>query len=451
MTSEGVNSRQLAFFALKEVHKQGAYTDIALDRVLRKSQVSDKDRALICELVYGCVRRQRTLDFIIDQLGKKTAAQQPPDLRLILHLGLYQMRYLSSIPVSAAVNTTVELAKKNSLKSLAPVVNALLRKYERIPPQLDIFSSLIDGDQIKRLGILSSFPDWIVATWLEQLTKEEAQQLCEWFNQPPTMDLRVNVLQTTVTEVETALTSHGINVTKIKHLPQGLRLSGSIGAVQKLPGFDKGWWMVQDSSAQLVSHLLDPQPGEVVIDACAAPGGKTTHIAELMGDEGEIWAGDRSESRLRKVKENSERLGIQSISLYDDDRAKNDFREKADRVLVDAPCSGLGTLHKHPDIRWRQTPAGIEQLSKLQAKILQDAATWVKPGGVLVYATCTMTLLENEQVIEGFLATHPHWHITPPPSDSVAAPFAHADGLIKVWPHLRDMDGFFMVKLHRGF
>lgn len=450
MTLEGVNSRQLAFFALKEVHKQQAYTDIALDRVLRKHQVSDKDRALVCELVYGCVRRQRTLDFIIDQLGKKTAAQQPPDLRLILHLGLYQMRYLCSVPVSAAVNTTVELAKKNGLQSLAPVVNALLRKYERIEPQQDLFSSLIGGDQIKRLAILSSFPDWIVATWLEQLTTQQTQQLCEWFNQSPTMDLRVNVLRTTVSEVQTALAGEGINVAIIKDLPQGLRLSGSIGAVPKLPGFDRGWWMVQDSSAQLVSHLLDPQPGEVVIDACAAPGGKTTHLAELMRDEGEIWAGDRCESRLRKVKENAERLGIKSISLYDD-KTKNDFREKADRVLVDAPCSGLGTLHKHPDIRWRQTPEGIEKLSKLQSEILQEAATWVKPGGVLVYATCTLSLQENEQVIEGFLATHHHWQIAPPPSDSLAAPFADSNGLIKVWPHLRDMDGFFMVKLHRGF
>ena len=448
MVTQGLNSRQLAFQALREVQGKGAYTDIALDRQLKVGEISNADRALVCELVYGCVRLRRSLDYLIDHLGKKPALKQPPDLRLILHIGLYQLRYLNQIPPSAAVNTTVELAKKNGLKALAPVVNGMLRKYERMSQQSDPLSLL--KNNIKNLGVLYSFPDWIVAIWLEQLTNQETQQLCEWFNQPPKLDLRVNPLQASVEEVESALKAQGIAVSRLTHLPQALRLSGSPGFIPKLPGFLSGWWMVQDSSAQLVTHVLSPQPGEVVIDACAAPGGKTTHMAELMGDQGEIWAGDRSLRRLRKVSENAERLKLKSIAICDEDRLLREFKDKADRVLVDAPCSGLGTLHKHPDIRWRQTEEGIKELSHLQGEILSKAATWVKPDGVMVYSTCTLSPQENEQVVKNFLTDNPSWQIEPPLPNSAGYGFANEEGLIKVWPHKHDMDGFFMVKLKKG-
>ena len=276
------NPRQLAFVALRAVH-QGAYADAALDKALRGATLSAADRRLATDLVYGSVRRQRSLDALIDQLAQKPANQQPPELRTIIHLGLYQLRYQERIPVSAAVNTTVQLAKENGFPGLAGFVNGLLRQYSRLVlksqgeglsahPATDPLQ--LPEAPVERLGILHSYPNWIVELWLEQLGMAETEQLCEWMNQSPVIDLRVNRLRTEIDDVEAALQAGGVLVRRVPHLPQALRLIGSTGPIQQLPGFDKGWWTVQDSSAQLVTHLLDPQPGEFVIDACAAPGAK---------------------------------------------------------------------------------------------------------------------------------------------------------------------------------
>ncbi|MBD0361385.1 MAG: 16S rRNA (cytosine(967)-C(5))-methyltransferase [Coleofasciculus sp. C3-bin4] len=444
------NPRQLAFLALRDVHRRGAFTDIALDRVLRTAKLNSADRGLVTEIVYGSVRRSRTLDALIDQLGKKKAHQQPPELRTILHIGLYQLRYQERIPPSAAVNTTVELAKENGFKGLAGVVNGLLRQYERLAASSSD-SLQLPVEPVERLGVLHSFPDWIIQMWIEQLGVEETEQLCEWLNQSPSIDLRINPLRVSIEDVEAAMQSAGVNVHRLPQLPQALRVAGGTGTIQKLPGFSEGWWTVQDSSAQLVSHLLDPQAGDVVIDACAAPGGKTTHIAELMGDEGKIWACDKAASRLKKLKENAQRLQLKSIQICTgDSRNFPQFTNSADRVLLDAPCSGLGTLHRRPDIRWRVTAATVDELSVLQGELLEQAATWVKPGGVLVYATCTLHQQENEGVILPFLERHSHWQIEPPPADSPVSAFSTPQGWLKVWPHRHQMDGFFMVRLKVG-
>ena len=457
------NSRTLAFLALKNVYQKKAYTDVALNRVIKsvdKSvEISQSDRSFACELVYGIVRRQRTLDALIDLLGKKKAAQQPPDLRIILHLGLYQLRYLDRIPASAAVNTSVELAKEQGIAKLGGVVNGLLRSYIRQAENNDPLQ--LPDNAIARLGIKYSFPDWIVTTWLEQLPIEEVDRLLAWFNKSPKIDLRVNILRTTVSEAAAAMEDASISVERIPNLPQGLRLA-SAGAVTNLPGYKQGWWVIQDSSAQLVTHLLDPQPGETVIDACAAPGGKTTHIAELMQDTGQIIACDRAAKRLNKVRENAARLGLRSIKIEPGDSRRAEFTNLADRVLLDAPCSGLGTLHKRPDIRWRQTSQAVRELFALQRELLEQAATWVKPKGILVYATCTLNVLENEKVIQSFLANNSNWRIQSSLDDfptrltnveEVSAGFLQnwltAEGWIKVYPHRYDMDGFFMVRLVR--
>lgn len=453
------NPRQLAFIALRDVHK-GAYADVALDRVLQKVNLPDNDRRLVTELIYGSVRRQRTLDSIIDQFAKKKSHQQPQDLRTILHLGFYQLRYQERIPPSAAVNTTVQLAKENGFSGLTGFVNGLLRQYlrkaegageENTPSSLHKDPLQFPENPVERLGILHSFPDWIIQVWLEQLGLVETEQLCEWMNQSPTIDLRINPLRTSIEEVEVALQSVGILVRRIPHLPQALRFIGNTGSIQKLPGFREGWWTVQDSSAQLVSHLLDPQPGEVIIDACAAPGGKTTHIAELMADKGKIWACDRTPSRLRKLQENSQRLNLQSIQIYTgDSRHFNQFQNTANRVLLDAPCSGLGTMHRHADARWRQIPESVQELSVLQKELLTHTSTFVKPGGVLVYATCTLHPAENEEVISAFLAESPDWQIESPSGLELSdSGYSTPQGWFKVWPHRQDMDGFFMVRLRK--
>ncbi|MEM8722595.1 MAG: 16S rRNA (cytosine(967)-C(5))-methyltransferase [Cyanobacteria bacterium P01_G01_bin.39] len=447
-----LQSRNLAFLALKNVYYQKAYTDVALNRIIKtlgkSAAIAQVERSFACELVYGVVRRQRTLDRLIDLLGKKKAAQQPPNLRVILHLGLYQLRYLDRIPPSAAVDTSVQLAKENGISKLSGVVNGVLREYLRQAESGDPLE--LPNNVIAKLGTKHSFPDWIVETWLEQLPLAEVDQLLAWFNKSPHLDLRVNPLKTSVAEVKAAFEATGITVEPIPHLPQGLRLK-SAGAVTDLPGYKQGWWVIQDSSAQLVTHLLDPQPGETIIDACAAPGGKTTHIAELMSDRGRIIACDRVAKRLNKVRENAARLQLNSIEIVPgDSREQSQFFEIADRVLLDAPCSGLGTLHKRPDIRWRQTPQAIGELFQLQRELLEKSALWVKPNGVLVYATCTLNISENEKVIQSFLENNSNWSIQSPPG-AIAKNWLTTGGWIKVYPHRYNMDGFFMVGLKRDW
>ncbi len=437
------SARQLAFQTLRAI-QAGAYADIALDRTLSQSPITGPDRRLLTELVYGCVRRQRTLDALIDSLATKPAGQQPPDLRLLLHLGFYQLRYLDHIPDAAAVTTTVDLAKANRMAGLSGLINGILRTYLRSLPPLP-----------PSPGITHSYPDWIIDLWQTQLPSEEVEAIAAWFNQSPTLDLRINPLRTSLEAVETALQPLALDskltIQRLPGLPQALRLSGPVGPIQALPGFAEGWWMIQDASAQLVVHLLDPQPGETIIDACAAPGGKTLHIAESMGDRGQIWACDRTASRLKKLQENAIRLGMQSIQIRNGDSCDMpDFIGQADRVLVDAPCSGLGTLHRHADARWRQNPDRITDLIQQQQQLLAQTATWVKPGGYLVYATCTLNPGENEGVIEPFLQQHPDWAIAPPSPDSLAAQYASPSDTVQVWPHRANMDGFFMVRLQKA-
>jgi 16S rRNA (cytosine967-C5)-methyltransferase len=444
-----LNPRQLAFLALREIYLKQAYTDIAIDRVLRKVDLISADRGLFNELVYGVVRRERSLDALIDRLGKKKASQQPPDLRIILHLGLYQLRYLDRIPESAAVNTSVELAKTNGYAKLAAVVNGLLREYQRLAMKGDPLP--LPKDPISRLGVSYSFPDWIVEIFYKQYGSEEAEQILSWFDRTPSVDLRVNSLLNSTDEVRSALVAVGLNVTRVNNLPQSLRIIGGTGAITKLPGYEEGWWMVQDSSAQLVTHLLDPQPGELIIDACAAPGGKTTHIAELMKDKGTIWAIDREPKRLRKVKENARRLQLTSIqTLAGDGRDMKQFKQTADRVLIDAPCSGLGTLHKRPDLR-SSKPEKIDEIISIQKALLEEVATWLKPGGILVYSTCTLNRAENEEIVKSFLADRVNWKIQPPPSHFPALDLLAPEGWLEILPHQHLMDGFFMVKLKKGF
>ncbi|MGD1873828.1 MAG: 16S rRNA (cytosine(967)-C(5))-methyltransferase [Mastigocoleus sp.] len=473
--------RQLAFLALREVHR-GAFADVALDRVLNKSDgVRDINRRLMTELVYGSIRRARTLDVLINQLATKKVDKQPKDLRTILHLGLYQLRFAEKIPESAAVNTTVQLAKDNGFRGLSGFVNGLLRQYVRLSkdgneplelPVLEFSETDIQinnqtniQSNIQTLGILHSFPDWIIQVWVEQFGWEETEKLCEWMNQTPTIDLRVNPLRTNLESVKTALKSAGVLCQPLPGIPQALRLIGNTGSIQKLPGFHEGWWSVQDASAQIVGHFLDPQPGEIIIDACAAPGGKTTHIAELMGDTGKIYACDRTASRLRKLKDNARRLQLGSIEvLTGDSRNLQQFLGnvdqpyKADRVLIDVPCSGLGTLHRHADARWRQTPERVAELTSLQEELLTNVSEYVKPGGVLVYATCTLHPQENEEIIASFLTQNPNWQIEKPDfsyslntsSNKSLAQYYQQEGWMKIIPSIKNMDGFFVTRLRKA-
>jgi 16S rRNA (cytosine967-C5)-methyltransferase len=438
--------RSVALWALRQVVR-GIHADNALEKAGNRATLSNLDRQLATELVYGAVRQQRTLNALIDRLLRKPE-KPTSDLRLLLQLGIYQLRYMDRIPPSAAVNTTVNLAKTNGLGGLAALTNGVLREYQR-QQELLVSDWHQSTSMIEKIGVEYSFPDWLVGYWLGVLGEADTIDLCNYFNQSPSIDLRVNQLQTDREAVLAALIAAGIQAEPLNYLDQGIRLTGKVGAIPRLPGYHEAWWSVQDSSAQLVAQLLDPQPGEVVIDACAAPGGKTTHIAELMNDQGTIWSIDASASRIKQVDQNCQRLGLHAVQMrIGDGRQQADLVGVADRVLLDAPCSGLGTLHRRADARWQKTLGNVQELGQLQAELLASCATWLKPGGVLVYATCSVHPAENKEVILPFLAAHPEWQIQQPVG--FLASLADASGCITIWPHKQQMDGFFMVRLLRN-
>ena len=423
-----LNARQIAFSILQDIIFKGSYADIALNRGLEKTQPNQQDRALVTELVYGVVRRQRTLDAIIDQFAKKKSHQQVPDILLVLRLGIYQLGYMSAIPESAAVNTSVELIKQTKYSQLSGLVNAILRAYIR---SKDLFDP-----SNQSLGIRYSFPDWLIEFFLEQFGQLETEQLCKWFNQIPSLDIRINPLKTSRLEMQQILEKEGISSQVLPQTEQGLRLIGTHGSIINLPGYQEGLWSVQDASSQQVAHFLDPQPGDVIIDACAAPGGKTTHIAELLNNQGQILAIDPKASRLRKLSENAKRLELENIKIMEgDSRLLDQFNNSCDRLLLDVPCSGLGTLHRNLDLRWRISPEKIEQLLKLQKEIFYTCQQWVKPNGIIVYSTCTLNPRENQSMIDNFLKDHSNYSLVES---------------IQLYPQRDDSDGFFMAKLRKS-
>ena len=429
----GLAPRLVAWRVLEAVG-DGAYADLALERELKRQPLPPRDRALATELAYGAIRQRRQLDAWLDRYGKVPAAKQPPRLRWLLHIALQQLLFADRVPSSAAVSTAVELAKRQRLLKLAPVVNGVLRAVVRA---LEAGESLpLPAEPKQRLALEQSLPDWLVNELWQCIGPERTTALAQAANRIPSLDLRVNPLRTTLEQQLQALAAAGIEAQAIADLPQGISLMGRPGSLTQLPGFAEGHWCVQDRAAQRIAPLLDPQPGQRVLDACAAPGGKATHLAELMADQGEVLALDRAPARLEQVQANAERLGLRCIHTEAADATALEAFEPEgfDRVLLDVPCSGLGTLARHVDARWSLKPAAIGQLSVLQNQLLEQGARLVRPGGRLVYATCTVHPSENRQLVDAFLARHSNWRL-------------HSD-MLELWPSPEQPgDGFFAAVL----
>ena len=445
-----LSARQIALNALLKLDfTEGVYISEVLDRQLKQSPLRDQERGLATELVYGVTRQKLLLDHLIEQATKRTVEQQSPVLLNILRLGLYQLRFLSHIPVQAVVHSAVDLAKENKLQRLSTVVNGVLRNYLRELDEQQQANSVdilaFPEDPKAKLSILHSFPRWIVDLWWQQLGPQGCSKLLCWFNRAPHLDVRVNALRAERSQVQQMLAGVGIRSQALEGLPQGLRLLDSPGAIEALPGYLEGYWSVQDGAAQWAVIALAPQPGELILDLCAAPGGKTTYIAEQMGNQGSVYAFDKHHSRVRRLAENVERLGVTAVYVQpavDILTYKETNIIQADRILVDAPCSGLGTLHRHPDARWRRQPQQLPQTAELQGQILEKATAWIKPGGLVVYSTCTLNSQENEQVVADFLKIHPDWQL----ELMEEGPF-QGQGQCTIWPHEWDLDGFYIARL----
>ena len=361
---------------------------------------------MITELSYGAIRQRYYLDCWIDYLGKVPAKKQPPLLRWLLHLGLYQVLKMKRIPPAAAINTTVELAKTHHLKKLAPVVNGILRSALRSKERGLLLPK--SNNPSLELARNESLPVWLAEELIAWKGVEHAQQIAKAFNSVSPIDIRVNKLRADLKDVKKLFDSSGIQNQIIPNCPYGLGVRAGEGEPRKWPGYEEGKWSVQDRSSQLIAPSLGPLPGEKILDACAAPGGKSTHIAELMNNEGKVWSVDRSSRRSKKIVANSERLGTKCLQILVADSnellLKNPgWKGFFDRILIDAPCSGLGTLARHPDARWRMNQDNIQQLVAVQSQLLNSLAPLLKNGGKLVYSTCTIHPEENSHQIKNFL------------------------------------------------
>jgi 16S rRNA (cytosine967-C5)-methyltransferase len=428
----GQNPRQIAARVLSQRRVNGEFVEDLLERALADAQLSSTDRGLCQEIVYGIVRWQSTLDWLIAR--KTNGREQKPALQNLLRLGLYQIFWLDRIPDHAAVHETVELAKQNGFGPQAGFVNAILRGYLR---EADETKKLLADLKISNPAIGFSHPQWLVEKWQKKFGDEKTTKLLEWNNTPPKTFARVNILKTDARKLIEKWREENVEYDFVRRdwLEENLifELKSHL-PLNSLASFRDGWFYIQDPSTLLAVRELDPQPGETILDLCAAPGGKTTFIAQLMNNEGKIIASDISEERLKLVQENCARLGISCVETILSSTLDSQL-STFDRILVDAPCSNTGVMRRRVDLRWRISPEEISRLQQTQLDLLKFAATKLKSGGVLVYSTCSLEPEENSEVVKEFLREHGNFKL---------------ESERELLPFVDNVDGAFVAKLIRA-
>ena len=436
--------RKIALEALYKIDNEEAYSNIVLDELLNKNRnaLSNKDINFISELLYGVTTWKLTLDTIIQKYSKIKIKKISPWVINILRMGAYQIVFLDKVPKSAAVNESVNLCKKYGSKSVG-FVNAILRKVEK-SDYLELFEI---EDEIEKISKINSMPEWIVKELAKEFDTEKVNEICENSNLKPKITIRVNNLKTTKNELIKKLQSKKIEVEE--GILEDFLYLKNVKNITKLEEYKQGLFTMQDESAGLTALVLNPKEGENILDCCSAPGGKTTYIAEIMNNNGNIIAWDLHKKRLEKVKENSKRLGINIIKTEVNDATilKEEYIEKFDKILIDAPCLGLGVIKRKPDIKWQRKFEDIIEISKIQEKILNICSKYLKKGGILVYSTCSIIQAENDIIIQNFI------------NDSIfdleeinninvnkIENKIERKGVKKLYPNEK-MDGFFIAKL----
>jgi len=438
---------------LVELQRGRRTLDALMDRMEAGESLRDsRDRDLLNAIVFGVLRWRGRLDYLIARFSKTPLGKIDPFILNILRTGLFQLIFLTRIPPSAAVHTAVEMAKSLSAPWVASFVNAVLRKAAAEHASVPFPDPL--KEPVKALATTWAFPEWLVERWIGRYGSDAAALLCESINAIPPLALRTNTLKTCRPDVMAALAAEADGVEATGVAPDGIRVQGLRTRLTDLTAFRQGWFQVQDEAAQLVSLLLAPQPGETVLDACAGRGGKTGHLAQLMANQGVLAAMDQSAARLEQLREEMRRLGVSNVSIIEADLgqpASQDRGGRFDRVLLDAPCSGLGTLRRNPDIKWAAGKQDLQRYHTLQLALLERAAERLKPPGVLVYAVCSPEPEESVNVVRAFLAKNPEFL---PDDDMPDLPepireLLDPQGFLQTYPHLRYMDGFFAARLRR--
>jgi 16S rRNA (cytosine967-C5)-methyltransferase len=429
---------------LARVEEDRAFADIALQHALDRARLDPRDAGLCTEMVYGTLRWQRHLDWRLAPHVRRPLAKLDPWVRALLRMTAYQVLFLDRVPHWSAVDEAVSVAKLRSRTAgPAEFVNAVLRALLRNPSP-----PAPPADLVEAAAVAWSFPDWLARRWAARLGLDQAQRLMAALDERPPTTLRTNTLRVTREELLRRLRDENLLAAR----PTGLAPEGVVvdrGGVGDWPAFAEGWCVPQDEASMLVGRLLEPRPGELVIDACAAPGTKSTHLAQLMENRGAIVAIDPQAARLKLVVAAAARLGVAIIEPHLGGAATvaPRWRDRADRVLVDAPCSNLGVLRRNPEVKWRRTEGELAGLARRQGEILAAAALAVKPGGVLVYATCSLEPEENEEVVAAFLRSRGDFGADDAPGFPVDRDEA---GFARCWPHVHGTDGFTAIRLRRS-
>ncbi|AXF55435.1 16S rRNA (cytosine(967)-C(5))-methyltransferase RsmB [Salicibibacter kimchii] len=436
--------RMRAAKILDRVFFERAYSHMALNEAFRKHPLEEVDARFITEVVYGTIKRLNTIDDVLGRVMKNPLRKTDRRVKTILRMSVYQLLFMDRVPERAAIHEGVELAKAWGRGGLKGFVNGVLRNVAR--QGLPDYPSITDP--VKSIALSTSHPEWLVRKWVHAYGETETLAMCEANVKRAYTTLRVNRLQTDRSALQANLETDGVKTTP------GTLASDSLivteGQAMHSERFEKGAFSFQDESSMLVTYALDPQPRMHVLDACAAPGGKAAHIAERMEDDGEVLANDIHAHKEALIAEQAERLGLESITTQTGDAvelAANVEAEAYDRVLVDAPCSGLGVLRAKPDIKWQTDPKEIETLRALQLNILEAAAQALKPGGILVYSTCTVMPEENEDVIAAFLKNNASFDLDDTLDERLGLKTERGQRLI--FPQQYDSDGFFIAAMKK--
>ena len=443
-TSVYYGPRGTAVKILNRIERSDAYLDKLLDAELRSDDMNELDKGLMNEIVTGVIRWKMKLDWVLTGFFHGNFTKAETNIKNALRVALYQIQFLDRVPHSAAVNEAVEFTKSMRGQKAADQVNAILRNIIRNIENIRYPDP--EEDKLRNLAVIESHPVWMAKRWVERYGYGEAKQIMEANNAIPDLALRVNRVKVDFNYFLSLLEKNQLQYTRSKYLDYFVRVQHMAG-IGSSELFQQGYFSVQDESAGIPVLLLDPQPGEKVIDLCSAPGGKTTFIGELMKNSGEIIAVDRYETRLQLVKNACARLGITNVRLIADDGATFE-NPPADKVLVDAPCSGLGVLSKKPDAKWQRDADDIPKLVQLQKSLMGNAAKLVKVGGILVYSTCTIEPDENMDLIKDFLIQHPEFSI------ESANTIVHQDlvgklGQVETFRHKHGIDGSFSIRLRK--
>lgn len=439
---EGV--RGLAVKILNRVERTDAYLEKLLDNEMRDAELSGPDKALLYEIVHGVVRWMGRLDWVLNGFYKGQFSKAIPNLKNCLRVALYQILFLDRVPDYAAVNEAVEFIKKLQGQKPADLTNAILRNIIRSKNGIRYPDP--EEDLIGYISAFHSHPSWLVKRYVNRFGRESTEKLFAANNEKPFLTLKLNAIKVQHEEFKSLLNSVNLKYLQGKYLQDFFKLQ-NLTNITAWEYYNNGFFDVQDESAGLACRLLDVKPGLRVLDMCAAPGGKTSYIAGLMQDHGEIVALDRYESRLHVLSKNIKRLGLKSIRPLVMNAMEYN-RKDFDRILVDAPCSGTGTLSKKPDIKWKVNLLDIKKLSELQYSLLSKASTLLKKDGVLVYSTCSIEPEENFEVVKKFLESNPNFKLLSA-EESVSKELVDENGCISTLPHIHQLDGAFAAKLIR--